>query len=53
MGRGLVVGLFAFTFTDDFELEKINNSYTMKFCEFLPSFSCIQEADKFSKLDLK
>ena len=38
---------FAFTLIDDSEIEKINNSDTMRFCEFLPSFDCIHETDKF------
>ena len=38
---------FAFTLINDVELDKINNSDSMKFCEFLPSFDCIAEIDKF------
>ena len=34
-----------FTLADNSEIEKINNSDTMKFCEFLPSFETILESN--------
>ena len=37
----------AFTLVEDSEIEKINKSDSMKFCEFLPSFDCISMTDKF------
>ena len=38
---------FAFTLISDVEIDKMNNSDSMRFTEFLPSFECIAEADKF------
>ena len=43
---------FAFTLVNTSEIDKINNSNTMKFCEFIPSFECIAETDKFTKFQL-
>ena len=41
---------FAFTLVSDDEIVKINNSDSMRFCEFLPSFKCIAETDKFMNI---
>ena len=41
---------FAFTLIRDDEIDKINNSDSMRFCEFLPSLECIAETDKFSNM---
>ena len=38
---------FAFSLSADSDIVKINNSDSMRFCEFLPSFDCIAETDKF------
>ena len=38
---------FPFTLSDNSEIEKINNSDSMKFCEFLPNFETILETNKF------
>ena len=38
---------FAFTLINDDEMDKVNNSDSMRFCEFLPSLECIAETDKF------
>lgn len=37
----------AFTLIGDSEIEKINNSDSMRFYEFLPSFERIAETDKY------
>ena len=37
-----------FTLTDDSELDKINISNNMRFCDFLPSFETISDTNKFS-----
>ena len=37
-----------FTLSDNSEINKINISDTMRFCEFLPSFEIISETSKFS-----
>ena len=37
---------FAFTLIDDSEINKINTCNSMRFCEYLPSFDRIDEADK-------
>ena len=37
-----------FTLSDNFELENINNSDTMEFCESLPTLEEIYETNKFS-----
>ena len=39
---------FPFTLSDDFELDKINNSDTMEFCKSLPTLEEIYETNKFS-----
>ena len=43
---------FAFTLADDSDIDKINNSDSMSFCEFLPSFECVTETDKFMNVEL-
>ena len=40
-----------FTLLNDTELENINNSESMKFCNELPKFEIISEVSKFSELD--
>ena len=40
-----------FTLFNDTELENINNSESMKFCNELPKFEIISEVSKFSELD--
>ena len=42
----------AFTLTDDSEINKINNSNSMRFCEFLPSLENITETNKFINFQL-
>ena len=37
-----------FTLSDDYEIEKINKSDTMRFCDVLPTFEIISETSKFS-----
>ena len=44
---------FAFTLVDFEEIHKINNSDSMKFCEFLPTFEHISETDKYVNIQLQ
>ena len=44
---------FAFALIGDTEIDKINQSDSMKFCEFLPSLECIAETDKFMNVQLQ
>ena len=37
-----------FTLSENSEIDKINNSNTMKFSEFFPTFEIISETNKFS-----
>ena len=39
-----------FALLDDLEINKINESDNMRFCEFLPNFEIISETNKFSNL---
>ena len=41
-----------FTLCEVVEIDKINNSNSMKFCEFLPSFETISLSNEFSNLSL-
>ena len=43
---------FAFSLIDYAEMEKINNSDSMEFCKYLPSFERIAETEKFMAFDL-
>ena len=39
---------FPFTLCDDIEIQNINNSNSIKFCECLPSFNVVNDVSKFS-----
>ena len=44
---------FAFTLVEDEEILKINNSDSMRFCEFLPSLGDISETDRYVNIHLQ
>ena len=41
---------FPFTLCDDIEIQNINNSNSLRFCESLPTFEVVSEVSKFSIL---
>ena len=41
---------FPFTLCDDIEIQNINNSNSLRFCEFLSRFEVVSEVSKFSNI---